>query len=264
VLLHYGEFLGREINRLSVPGFIVTFRRSGSGRRDERHHSHTTPNLILPLDTGYWSEADGFNEGNPSQLFYTPAGTAHRDSMVRLGGRYLAISIDEFIVGDALQNWRFPVALERPIATRAAHILAMRRMTGQLSSLFVEDACLSIVGELKSQAATRKASRPRWLKAVIELSNSAFVELPSISEIGAIVGIHPVHVSRVFRHYFGFPLSKYIVAVRIERAAAALRAGTDSIATIAAETGFSDQSHLCKAFKIVMGVTPKEYKALFV
>ena len=43
---------------------------------------------------------------------------------------------------------------------------------------------------------------------------------------------------------------------------AALRAGTLSVAAVA-ECGFSDQSHLCKAFKAVMRMTPTEYRALF-
>jgi AraC family transcriptional regulator len=263
VLLHYGEFLGREINRVCVPGFILTFRRSGSGRRDEKAHGHSTPNLLLPLDVGYWSEADGFDDSNPSQLVYTPSGVEHRDSMVRLGGRYLAISIDDYIVEEPLQGWRFPVALERPIATRIAHLLALRNMTGQLSGLMVEDACLSIVAELEAQTAVSRVSRPPWLKRVVEICDRGLKELPGIAEIAATVGIHPVHLTRVFRSCYGFPLSKYIVAVRIERAAAALRAGSQSVAAIAAETGFSDQSHLCKAFKAVMGMTPHEYKGLF-
>ena len=263
MLLHYGEFLGREINRICVPGFVVTFRRSASSRIDERAHGHSTPNLVLPLDPGYWSEADGFDESQPSQLVYTPAGLEHRDSMVRLAGRYLAISIDHFIVEEPLKGWRSPVALERPIASRLAHVLAARNMAGRLSALFVEDACLSIVAELRLQAARCAASRPRWLGQVVELCNGRLKELPSIAEIGATVGIHPVHLSRVFRNWYGFPLSRYILAQKTGRAAAALRAGTLSVAAVAAECGFSDQSHLCKAFKAVMRMTPTEYRALF-
>jgi AraC family transcriptional regulator len=260
VLLRHGEFLGREISRIRVPGFVVTFRRSGSGRKDEKPHCHGNPNLLLALDRGYWSEADGFDEGNPAQLFYTPAGTCHRDSMVRLGGRYLSISIDDRVVGNSARDLRHPVALERPLAARIAHSMALRNAQGDLSPLFVEDACLALVGELNSRART---PRPHWLEHIVELCNGCFKELPSISDIGTMIGIHPVHVSRVFRSHYGMPLSKYIVSVKIERAAAALRAGTLSVAAVAAETGFSDQSHLCKSFKSVMGVTPREYKALF-
>jgi AraC family transcriptional regulator len=76
------------------------------------------------------------------------------------------------------------------------------------------------------------------------------------------VDVHPVHVTRVFRHY-GIPLSQYIASIRVERAAVALRAGRRSVAAIAADTGYTDQSHLCKTFKAAFGVTPRTYRSFF-
>lgn len=263
MLLHYGEFLGREINRLSVPGFVVTFRRSGSDRRDRNAHSHTAPNLLLPLDPGYWSEADAFDPCMASQLIYTPAGVEHRDSMVRLGGRYLAVSIDAAVVEEPLRALRFPIALNRPLAIRVAHALAARNLRGELSPLLIEESCLSIVGELALEALRVTGPRPPWLRHVVEICRTSGQEWPSIAAIGAQVGIHPVHVTRMFRRHYGSPLSHYILAVKVEQAAVALRAGSVSVAAIAAEAGFWDQSHLCRAFKALIGVTPREYRALF-
>jgi len=263
VLLRYGEFLGREINRVAVPGFVLAFRRSQSDRRDRTSHSHTTPNLLLPLDSGYWSEADGFEACSPSQLIYTPAEVEHRDSMVRLHGRYLAISMEDSALAEPVRSLRFPIALDRPLASRTAHILAARCLTGELSAPDVEEACLSILGQLELQIGDSGGPRPAWLRQVIEICHAGASEGPSIAEIGALVGIHPVHITRVFRRFFGFALSRYIVAIKVERAAAALRAGNLSVAAIAAETGFWDQSHLCKAFKGIFGVSPREYQALF-
>ena len=263
MLLRYGEFLGCEVNRVSVPGFVLTFRRSGSNRRDRHAHSHTTPNLLLPLDPGYWSEADAFDPCAPSQLIYTPAGVEHRDSMVRLGGRYLAISIDRSVVEEPLRALRFPIALDRPLAIRTAHVLAARDLSGQLSAALVEEACLSIVGQLELHVQSAGGARPRWLSRVVEICRSSGGDWPSIAAIGARVGIHPVHITRVFRRHYGSPLSQYILASKVEQAAAALRAGSLSVAAIAAETGFWDQSHLCRAFKAMIGIPPREYRALF-
>jgi AraC family transcriptional regulator len=263
VLLRYGEFLGHEINRVSVPGFIVTFRRSGSDQRDRRSHSHSTPNLLLPLDAGYWSEADGYDESLPSQLVYTPAGAEHRDSMMRLGGRYLAISVDSSIVQGTLRRWRIPIALDRPSAIRTAHVLTARNLSGQLRAPFVEEACLGIVAQLGLQICDAGGRRPCWLRRVIEICHGGGSEWPSIAAISALVGVHPVHVTRVFRRFFGSPLSQYIVAAKVQQAAAALRTGKQSVAAIAAEAGFWDQSHLCRAFKAAIGITPREYRALF-
>jgi AraC family transcriptional regulator len=262
VQLSFGEFLGREVNRVSVPGFIVTLRRSGSCRVDAKPHTHLTPNILFPLEEGYWSEADKFDDRNPSQLIYTPGGTMHRDSMVRLGGRYLAISLSNR-ADDPLADVRNPVALRRPNALKIAWAIAANNLTGDLRELFTEDACLNIVAELEAHLEAGKRRPPGWLRQVVELCNGTLKPLPRICEIAAQVGVHPVHVTRVFRSHYGLPLSKYIAAVRTQRAAEKLRAGALSVAEIAAETGFTDHSHLCKTFRLGMGMAPAKYRALF-
>jgi AraC family transcriptional regulator len=262
IVLHHGDFLGRELSRISAPGFVVTFRRSRSGRRDDQHHHHDTATVLVPFDRGYWSDADGFDESNPLQIIYTPAGTAHRDSMMRLGGRYLAISVDNGLVDEVTPHLRFPVALGGPLAMRVAHRMALMSIKGNSSSVAVEDACLTLLGELDRHRRVNTAPPP-WLQRVLEICHSAVDRSPTIAEISRIVAIHPVHVTRVFRRRYGIPLSQYIASIRVERAAAGLRAGWRSVAAVAAENGFTDQSHLCKTFRATLGVTPRTYRASF-
>jgi AraC family transcriptional regulator len=263
LLLGHGEFLGREITRRSAPGFIVTFRRSGSGQIDAKPHCHSTPHLLLPLDRGYWSEADGFDESHPSQLIYTPADTCHRDSMVHFGGRYLSISVDAPIIESTVPRLSHPVALSRPIAARVAHCVAWRTVKRDLTDLFLEEACLTLVGELHRSERSRDYACPPWLRQVIEIVHGRGDSLPSISTIGEMIGIHPVHITRVFRLRYGIPLSKYILSIRVQHAMAALRSGKTTVGMVAANNGFTDQSHLCKSFKAILGITPSGYQALF-
>jgi AraC family transcriptional regulator len=84
-----------------------------------------------------------------------------------------------------------------------------------------------------------------------------------ISGMAAVAGVHPVHAARVFRSHYGVSLSHYILSVKVQRAAAALRTGKISAAMAAIENGFTDQSHLCRAFKGVLGTTPRAYRRLF-
>jgi AraC-like DNA-binding protein len=51
------------------------------------------------------------------------------------------------------------------------------------------------------------------------------------------------------------------VARRVERAKELLQAGTElSLAQVAADVGFSDQSQLCHHFKRLVGVTPGQFR----
>jgi AraC-like DNA-binding protein len=56
----------------------------------------------------------------------------------------------------------------------------------------------------------------------------------------------------------GTPPHRYLVQVRVQSAHALLALGTEkrSLAEVAAAAGFSDQSHLTRHFKRVLGVTP--------
>ena len=53
---------------------------------------------------------------------------------------------------------------------------------------------------------------------------------------------------------------QYLIEVRVHSALALLSAGAErpSLAEVAAAVGFSDQSHLTRQFKRILGTTPKK------
>jgi AraC-like DNA-binding protein len=63
---------------------------------------------------------------------------------------------------------------------------------------------------------------------------------------------------RAFKRHYGLPPHDYQLRVRIGLAQRALREGRPA-ADIAADYGFVDQSHLCRHFKRLVGVTPSAY-----
>ena len=65
---------------------------------------------------------------------------------------------------------------------------------------------------------------------------------------------------RVFRRQTGLPPHAYQTQVRIEAAKNLIIQGR-SLAFVAAETGFADQSHFTRRFKQLAGITPGEYAA---
>ena len=70
-------------------------------------------------------------------------------------------------------------------------------------------------------------------------------------------------VSR-FRAFFkettGWGFSDYLRELRLERAARLLRESAESVAEVAYETGFADQSHLQRLFKGRYGICPLAYR----
>ena len=73
-------------------------------------------------------------------------------------------------------------------------------------------------------------------------------------------GISPFHLTRIFKKAIGMSPHQYLIEVRVHSANALLAAGPEhpSLAEVAAAVGFSDQSHLTRQFKRILGTTPKK------
>lgn len=94
---------------------------------------------------------------------------------------------------------------------------------------------------------------------VCEFLQDCYNENVSVHRLGAIAGLSPFHLSRVFSKYTGVPPHTYQAQIRLKKATDLLASGM-SIAEVASETGFCDQSHFQRAFKKKFGITPGQYE----
>jgi AraC-like DNA-binding protein len=74
-------------------------------------------------------------------------------------------------------------------------------------------------------------------------------------------GLDRYSLARHFRALCGISPYRYLVARRLERARIMIASGHDLI-DVAAQCGFSDQSHMTRQFKSAYGVTPGQWRAL--
>src|SRR5262249_25719238 len=102
---------------------------------------------------------------------------------------------------------------------------------------------------------------PGRLRAVAEYVQAHLDADPSLEELAAVVHLSPYHFARQFKAATGLPPHQYVIARRVERARQLLEAGTGfSMAEIAAQAGFSDQSQFAHHFKRLVGVTPGQFR----
>lgn len=80
----------------------------------------------------------------------------------------------------------------------------------------------------------------------------------SLDQLAQLVQLSPFHLLRIFREVVGLPPHSYLTQLRVTRAKH-LIAASIPLAEAAAAVGFSDQSHLTKHFKALVGVTPGQY-----
>ncbi len=82
----------------------------------------------------------------------------------------------------------------------------------------------------------------------------------TVGEAATRAGMSREGYTRRFRKTHGVPPHAFALQERLNEARLLLRAG-EPIAAVAADTGFTDQSHLGRCFRRAFGVTPGRYRA---
>ncbi len=99
-------------------------------------------------------------------------------------------------------------------------------------------------------------------RAVREARDILHERLPDPPTLGALadeVGARPFALLRAFKAATGLPPHAYLNTLRVRRARELLDSGATP-AAVAAEVGFTDQAHLTRHFKRIVGVTPGAYR----
>jgi AraC family transcriptional regulator len=79
---------------------------------------------------------------------------------------------------------------------------------------------------------------------------------PSLKELASSCGLSRSHFMRAFKETTGLPPHRWMLTERVKRAKHLLDENDLSVAEIALECGFTDQSHLTRVFSRSVGTTP--------
>lgn len=97
----------------------------------------------------------------------------------------------------------------------------------------------------------------RQLRAVLDHIDANLDMTLRLEALAKVVGVSASHFKTLFRRATGAPPHRYVVRRRVERAVALIEAGALPLAQVALEAGFAHQSHLARAMRRTLGVTPK-------
>ncbi|MGJ4944280.1 helix-turn-helix domain-containing protein [Bradyrhizobium sp. HKCCYLS1011] len=96
------------------------------------------------------------------------------------------------------------------------------------------------------------------LQRIRDYVTARLAEPIEVAELAGLAGRSPFHFTRAFARSVGMTPHRYVVHLRLQAAVARIREGRTRLADIAAETGFSDQSHLSRWIRRVHGVAPSD------
>lgn len=233
----------------------MVFETKHRARTTMRHHRHESPFVTIVLSGGY-IEVEGALPSvcRHGTLVFHDAGEEHAD---------------RFAADTRCLNVELPVALGSPFPRGGVgfDMPALRGATESVVRAFCAgtDELTASVERLQSALADAIAlpppARPQWLEHVLEAFPWA-AAIP-LREAAAMAGLHETHFSRAFRHHVGMTANEYRAQARLRLASELLLTTTASLARVALSAGFSDQSHLTRAFSEKLGLAPAGYRRTF-
>jgi AraC family transcriptional regulator len=253
--------------RLSI-GVLVELYRP---RSDDRLHLHAHPNdcINLVLDGSLHERVEDVLHTVPSgSLSVLPRATHHAVHVAGRNAQVLHLEFEPAFMGrfPTLDRSRFKFVSWLDANTRG---LAQRANATLLhpdahSSQMLEALCIEAMVLAVRRAAqdVRDAGIPEGLAMLVSRMRADPGQAHQLSTAAAEIGISPAALSRQFRRHFGMRLQDYLLSQRVDAACRQLSETQQSLAQIATNLGFADQSHFCRSFQRVLGLAPSAYRRL--
>lgn len=255
------SFLGEQEYARKVAAFWLSRNRYNPGLKLNRH-LHRHPFLSVVIEGTYveaWEH--GSTICSKGTVAFHPAGEEHSDHFDSHGALVFGIDLCEASegYGHSLSATRIEFGgaerfLGWQIARESTHPCP-------IADLIVESLAFELLANCFERVCrnTRRGT-PRWLVAAMQLANDCYADRLMLRQVATTVGVHPIHLARQFRRRMGCTFGEFVRRIRLTRALQQLRQTNKSIAEVAAEAGFSDQSHLTRLLSAYIGTTPAQYR----
>jgi AraC family transcriptional regulator len=152
-----------------------------------------------------------------------------------------------------------------PTVYHVAHRLLHEQQTSGLGGRLYTEALVTelVIHLLRTDASHggRESGRPRslapdQLRPALEMIHDDLQANFSLRELASAVQLSPYHFSRSFKRVTGLSPHQYVLSQRVQLARRLLAETSLSIAEVAHQVGFYDQSHFTYHFKRLVGITP--------
>ena len=102
--------------------------------------------------------------------------------------------------------------------------------------------------------------RVQQIRRTLQQENASRLK---VRDLAASVNLSVSRIQHLFKEQNDMTLGQYIKALRLRRAKQLLETSYLSVKQIVAELGRNDQSHFCRDFKKIYGISPAKYRTQF-
>lgn len=260
--------------RLSVPEtFIKSSPRIFWEHATLVMHLNGQPNQLEVHDGRQWAK----HVSKPGSIQFSPMNT-QKSMRWSESTNNIAISIHRTLLNSIAQEHFHGepanvaigalTALHDPFLTQCGFVLAQLLQYNDLSDrLYAESLSISMAHHLMRFYADRQSNLhtlpsvdSQELRRVVDYLHTCWSTPISLFELADHAGMSVAHLSRLFRQKFGVSPHQYLIRLRCQNACKMLQNSTLTIAEVAQNIGFFDQSHFTRHFKRLYRVTPQDWR----
>lgn len=254
--------------RFTTPAHLPGVELVSAAYRDRAFPTHSHPEFVVGAVVGGVETLQvgrAVHLASAGSVLLLHPHEAHANAAVApdvLRYRVLYISSDAMAAWlPAMPAFAAPVCRRKPLFARvtSAHA-ALERQPGRLEQ---EAAFAALVAALSGLADARHGRGETTPDSSIDRAKSliddGFASDFSLGDLAAVAGLSRFHFLRSFKRATGLTPVAYRNQRRVAEARRLLRSGR-TIAEIALEVGFADQSHLTRHFQRIVGTSPARYR----
>jgi AraC family transcriptional regulator len=258
-----GRFYGSATRRVEHSCALFTDLHHHTARKLPAH-CHDLPLFSLML-AGDYSERYVGQEAQfcPFSITFRPAGVPHQDEV---GPRGVSMFMIELCHSG--QKRLAPGGAAALDAHGGEMFCLGLKLYGETrgpvppEDLCTESLLAELAGAVTRNPEIRGEGAPPWLRRVRDKLHAECCSRITLDELSLEAGVHPVHLSRVFRRQTGRGIGEYVHRLRVRSACEQLLERDRPLADISVATGFADQSHFTRTFRKFTGTTPAAFRSL--
>jgi AraC family transcriptional regulator len=262
--LQKGSNLGNVVGLLRTEGVIAHANTFSKEDSIASIHYHDTSHISFVVQGGLLDKRQTWEvERLPGELLFFHAGEPHQTIIKSFPTKHINLAIKDKFLQDNLAS---ETALESAVVKNPNAKFIMLKIYQELFSEDVFSNCsvkMLLLNLIHTNSKIEpKNTHPGWVNIVAELTRGKWNESLTLKDLSEAAGVHPITISKHFPKYFSCTFGEYMRRLKIERSLYFLKDSTFSLAEIAVECGFSDQSHFIRTFKQLTGFLPNNYKKL--
>jgi len=263
----------RQLERIQYDNLVVLKRRSAPAELvdafyelpiDHPKHEHKQSYFML-IDRCVYRERLGSRTSlhPPNTALWRPPEISHSDGMVGTNGRSFSV----FVRDRLLRKYSDYASIPGEFSEKNSYLVFLaNRLRNEFrnwadgSDLIAEGLVLEMLGYAAKERIPADKNPPQWITRIVDKLEDEYLERHTNLELADEVGVHPVHLARTFRKFYGRSIGTYLKEIRVHRAMLLILQKELTLAEIAHSSGFSDQSQFTRAVKDIIGITPGVFR----